>query len=48
MQKVFASTLFEDLMGEARSMSSDDMVFYTNMVMNAYKKMEELNEAIPK
>ena len=48
VQKVFDAAIFEGLVQEARSMSSDDMVFYTNMAVNAAKKVEEFSRAIPK
>ena len=42
LTKVVNSNLFDDLF-KGRSMSSDDIVHYTNMVMNAYQKYEEMN-----
>ena len=49
MTKITSSTLLDDLF-EGRSLehiSSDDLVHYTNLAMNAYRRYEELNAAAP-
>lgn len=38
------SSLFDKFLGNARHMSSDDIVHYTNMAMKAYKKYEDMNK----
>jgi len=43
LTKVASSNLFDDLLGKGRSMSPDDLAHYTNMVMDAYHKFEEMN-----
>jgi len=45
--KIAASTFWEDIF-EGRSLNSADMAMYTNMAINAFKKYEEMNNALPK
>lgn len=40
--KVMSSSFFDNLF-DARSLTSDDLVLYTNMAMNAIKKFDEMN-----
>ena len=42
--RIMGSSLFDKFLGNARHMSSDDIVHYTNMAMKAYKKYEDMNK----
>jgi len=44
LTKVAKSNIFDDLFDKGRAMSSDDMVHYTNMVMEAYSKFDQMNQ----
>jgi hypothetical protein len=47
ISKVSTSTFLDGMFSKARGFSSDDMVEYTNMAMDAYTKYDEMNN-IPK